>query len=116
MNKYRAKKVKTADGTFDSKAELAHWHVLKLREKSGEIFNLRRQVRYPLVVRNVKVCDYVADFEYDEGKRVRGGLITDLTRCVVDVKGFKTPVYNLKKRLMLAVHGIKIVEVKAGRK
>jgi hypothetical protein len=31
----------------------------------------------------------------------------------VDVKGMKTAVYNLKKKLMHAVLGIKIVEVNA---
>jgi hypothetical protein len=30
---------------------------------------------------------------------------------VEDVKGFKTPVYRLKKKLMLAVHGIIVVEI-----
>jgi len=29
----------------------------------------------------------------------------------VDVKGFKTPIYNIKKKLMKAIHGIEIKEI-----
>jgi hypothetical protein len=47
-------------------------------------------------------CKYIADFVY----RDRDG-----NRVVEDCKGFRTPVYKLKKKLMLHVHGIRIVEV-----
>jgi hypothetical protein len=46
-----------------------------------------------------EVC-YIADFVYQEdGKLV-----------VEDVKGHRTEVYKLKKKLMLWVHGIRIKE------
>jgi hypothetical protein len=47
------------------------------------------------------ICRYVADFVY----------VRDEKRIVEDVKGLKTAVYKLKKRLMKAVHKIEIQEV-----
>jgi hypothetical protein len=107
MNKYRAKKIRTAEGTFDSKAELARWNDLKLLELAGQITNLRRQVRYRMVVNGVHVCDYIADADY--WVPIKPGS-SKLRLVVEDKKGFKTPVYKLKKKLMLAVHGVEIVE------
>jgi hypothetical protein len=47
------------------------------------------------------ICTYVADFKYlENGKEV-----------VEDVKGFKTPVYKLKKKLVEAIYGIEIIEI-----
>ena len=69
---------------------------------AGIISDLRLQVPYVITVNGLKICKYVADFVYiDKGYEV-----------VEDVKGMKTPTYNLKKKLMKAVHGIEIQEVK----
>lgn len=88
---------------FDSQAEFQHWLILLDRQKRGEISGLERQVTYRLDVNSVHICKYVADYVYlDNGK---GAL------CVVDKKGYKTPEYKLKKKLMLACHGIEIIEV-----
>ena len=46
--------------------------------------------------------EYVADFVYKD---------RDGRQVVEDAKGVHTPVYRLKKRWMLAEHGIEIVEV-----
>ena len=102
MNKYRAKKVKTEDGTFEIQAEYARWCELKLLERAGEIAALNRQGKWGLFVNGIQVATYRDDFNYlDRSKS-----------CVVveDVKGFKTPVYRLKKKLMKAIHGIDILE------
>lgn len=89
-----------ADGiTFHSKAERGRWMDLRLMEKAGEISELQRQVRYPLEVNGLHVCDYIADMVYE-----KNGLVVE------DVKGYKTEIYRLKKKLMLAVHGIEIKE------
>lgn len=95
----------TADGErWDSRKEYHYWLLMKVTNASGRIQNLRRQVRYDLVVNNVLVCYYKADFVYEEdGKTV-----------VVDVKSMitrKLPVYRIKKKLMLALHNIWIREV-----
>lgn len=108
MQKYRNKKI-TIDGiTFDSKKEANRWMELKLLERAGEISHLARQVKYELIPSQKidgkvveRACSYVADFVYlENGKTV-----------VEDTKGFKTPDYIIKRKLMLQVHGIHIREV-----
>lgn len=99
-SKYGAKKTIVDGITFDSMAEAARYGALKIIEAAGLISDLRLQVRYDITVNGRKVCRYVADFVYIEnGKEV-----------VEDVKGMKTPVYNLKKKLMEAVFGVVILE------
>lgn len=102
-SKYRNTKLVLDGLTFDSKAEAARYGHLKLRQRIGEIDNLELQVRFPLVVNGSKVTTYVADFRYRE---VATGAV-----IVEDVKGVRTPVYKLKKKLMKAVHGIDVIEI-----
>ncbi len=108
-HKYGAKPT-TVDGIrFASKAEARHYAELKLREKAGEIRGLELQPKFPLMVPeygsgfDVKVGHYIADFRYHEGPK---GVLR-----VVDVKGMKTPVYRLKKKMVEAQYGIQITEV-----
>ena len=103
-SKYKAVKT-TVDGiTFDSKAEAERYKVLKARALAGEIRELKLQHCFELEVNGVKICSYKADFVYIENNKY----------VVEDVKGFRTPVYNLKKKLMKALHGIDILEIKNG--
>lgn len=104
MRRAKYGNVKTVvDGiTFDSKREATRYGTLKLMQKAGLISDLRLQVPYEIKVNGMKICKYVADFVYIErGKEV-----------VEDVKGMKTSVYNLKKKLMKACFGVSISEVK----
>ena len=73
VRKYRNHVVVTADGRFDSKAEMARWHELKLLYAAGQIRGLRRQVRHRLVVNWELVCEFIPDFEYLEDGR---GIVT----------------------------------------
>ena len=99
-NKYRAIKTIVDDITFDSKKEAKRYSQLKLMLRAGAISDLKLQPRFDLIVNGVKCGFYKADFDYIEnGKRV-----------IEDVKGMKTPVYNLKKKLVKAIHGIDIFE------
>lgn len=101
-NKYHARRV-TVDGErFDSQAEYRRYQMLLLQERGGDIRNLKRQVRFDLVVNGVNIGYYKADYEYD--------LITTGAHIVEDCKGVRTPVYRLKKKLMKALHGIDILE------
>jgi hypothetical protein len=86
---------------FASKREARRHEVLMLRAKAREISELRCQVPFRIDVNDELVCIYKADFTYLEG----GALIVE------DTKGYRTPVYRLKKKLMKAVHGIDIREV-----
>lgn len=90
----------TFDGIwFQSQKEAGRYNQLKLLQQGGKISELRRQVRYPIVIKTV----YVADFVYIDNQT---GL-----EVVEDVKGFRTQEYIRKRRLMLEQHGIPIREV-----
>lgn len=100
MHKYRAVPT-TVDGIrFDSKGEAMRYGELKLLEQAGVISGLQLQPKFSLEVNGVKLGSYVADFEYVE----RG------ERVVEDFKGVRTPVYQIKKKLVKALHGIDIFE------
>lgn len=104
-NKYGA--VKT--GGHASEKEHNRANELKLMQRAGLISNLREQVKYVLIPTQrdpqgnllEKECSYYADFVYDK----------DGITVVEDTKGFRTPEYRLKRKLMLHVHGISIKEI-----
>lgn len=97
--KYNAVPVVTEEGRFASTREFQHWKISKLRERAGEIRNLERQVAFRLEVNGVHICDYIADEIYFEGGR----------RVVVDVKGYATPEFKLKAKLMKALHNVEVI-------
>ena len=107
MSKYNNKKIQLDGMTFDSKKEARRYQDLKLLERAGVIRNLQRQVKFILIPSqkiNGKVvereCSYKADFVYQENDKT----------IVEDTKGFRTADYIIKRKLMLQVHGIKIIE------
>lgn len=99
--------IKTSvDGlVFDSKREATFYSNLKLLERARLVRNIRRQVVYALIVNEVHICNYRADFV---GEEADGGVWEP---AVWDVKGYRTREYLLKKKLMKAVYGIDIREV-----
>lgn len=105
--KYHNNKVLSPWGEFDSVKEYNRYLVLKSLERSGKITDLKRQVSYELIPSQRKKSgverpvSYRADFVY-----TRNGSVV-----VEDVKGFKTPEYVIKRKLMLFIHGIEISEV-----
>ena len=104
MSKYGNTKIRVDGRLFDSKAEAARWQELQLLERAGEITELERQVEYELIPKQKgeRAVKYIADFRYidHEGKTV-----------VEDTKGVRTPVWIIKRKLMLRVHGIRVREV-----
>jgi hypothetical protein len=102
--KYRNQPI-TIDGLrFDSQAEARRWQQLKLLERAGVIIELQRQVTFPIMWGAVKICSYRADFVYLEtatGEQV-----------IEDFKGFLTPEYRIKAKLM-AAQGLPVTEVRA---
>ena len=129
-NKYGAKKITDpATGfVFDSQQEYLRWKALRSMESTGLITKLQRQVRFVLIpaqyeryerysqktgkqlkdgVRCLeREVSYIADFVYECGGKT----------IVEDVKGFRTADYIIKRKLMLQIHGVKIKEVKHGKK
>ena len=111
-HKYHAKS-STVDGHFfPSQAEADRYGELKIAEKAGLIRNLQLQVPFKLVVNNVQVCRYIADFQYERYDHQSG-----LAQTVVeDVKGVRTESFAIKSRLMLACHGIVVIEHRKGKR
>lgn len=123
-SKYKSKKV-TVDGLeFASRKEAKRWTELRILEKAGAISDLKTQVKFVLVpaqreadqvgarggIKKGKTiereCAYIADFVYkdNQGETV-----------VEDVKGYKGggayELFKIKRKLMLYVHGIRIIEI-----
>lgn len=103
-NKFNAKKTVFMGIKFDSKWEAERYGQLVAMERAGAIRNLERQVRYNIQVNNQKICQYVADFVYEDL-----GIDGETpVKIVEDAKGVETPEFKLKKKLMKAVHNIEI--------
>lgn len=121
-SKYHNRKIIIDGIEFDSEKEGKRYNELKVLLKAGEISDLRLQVKYELI-----------PAQYEMGTRIRGNHVSTVERCVEravnyvadfvykdtmtedtvveDVKGMKTEVYKLKKKLMRWRYGIKIREV-----
>ncbi len=103
MSKYKA--VRT--NGYASKKEAARAAELKMLVNAGIIRGYEEQRRWQLLPAWHKggykrPLEYVSDFDYFD---------SDGNQVVEDVKGFKTPVYKIKKRLMAQLLGIEITEV-----
>lgn len=125
-SKYKAVKT-TIDGvTFDSKKEAKRYTELRLLEKAGHITHLELQPEYQITINGAKICKYKADFRYftvrqenneqyynSKGEWQTPTMTGDKEGQIVeDVKGFKTPIYRLKKKLVEACYpGTQIKEV-----
>lgn len=98
--KYKNIKVKVNGIQFDSKKEASRYVELKLLQKAGVIKDLTLQPKFLLqegfrdsIGENHRQIKYIADFKYFDIEK----------NCTVieDVKGMKTDVYKLKKKLFL---------------
>lgn len=110
MSKYHSKKIILDNIKFDSKKECNRYIELKELEQAGLIKELELQKVFelqPSFKKNGKTyrkITYKADFYYYDNH---------LQRCVAeDVKGFKTEVYKIKKKLFEYVYkDLELVEV-----
>jgi Protein of unknown function (DUF1064) len=111
----KMRNVKTVvDGiTFDSKWEAHRYTELKLLQMAGQIVRLQWQRPFALVVNDMLVCQYIADFVYERKEQFGTG--ESWQRVVEDAKGFRTREYAIKKKLMKACLGIDIVEIRKRR-
>ena len=107
-SKFGAVKTKVDGIVFDSKREAARYAELVLLHRAKKIRLLELQPVFPIVVNGVTVAKYVADFRY---QTIPLGF--ELAETIVeDVKGVKTPLYRLKKKLVEAQYGIEITEIR----
>lgn len=122
-SKYGNKKVEYQGISFDSKKEMERYLILLDAQRQGVISDLQRQVKFELIpaiteeyIEHLKTKDrvktrtlqlainYICDFTYK-----KDGMLV-----VEDVKASKamlTKEYCLKKKMMLAIHGLAIKEV-----
>lgn len=104
-HKYNAKRTEVDGIWFDSKSEAEYYCGLKLLKKAGEVKEIELQPTFELIPaeKGKQAIKYKADFRvtYADGRQE-----------VIDVKGYKTDVYKLKKRLVEHKYGIEIKEVK----
>jgi hypothetical protein len=104
--KYNSRTVEVQGKTFQSALEARRFLDLQILERAGEIRNLKRQVPFRFEINGFLICEYFADHVYEEGGRT----------IVEDVKGVRTAMYLLKKKLMRAFYGVEIKEVTDGRR
>ena len=107
--KYGNRKTVVDGIAFDSAREAARYQELQLLQSGLFITNLRCHTPWPLQVNGVKVGIYESDFDYTDLADRGDGKVHIV---VEDVKGVRTAVYRLKKKLMLACWGIAIKEVR----
>lgn len=122
-NKYYNQKTYTSDGIkHDSQKEANRWAELKLLQRAGEISDLQRQVEFELIPNQYELIErvsktgkpikhenklierkvsYIADFVYKDKK---GNTVVEDTKSEIT----QTPVFVVKRKLMLYVHGIKV--------
>lgn len=104
-SKFGNRKVVIDGLTFDSEKEGRRYEALKLMVRAGEIRFLRLQEPFPLIVGEITVAHYLADFVY-----VR---TADDVQVIEDVKSEitrKDKTYRLKAKIMAAM-GLPVTEV-----
>ena len=87
---YRTKK----SGKNDSKFEAGKAQELELLKKAGKIKDFNEQVKIPLVVNGLIICNYYIDFLVEH---------LDGTLEYVETKGYATEVWKLKWKLFEAL-------------
>lgn len=104
--KYGNKKATRGDIKFDSKKEARRYDELKALESDGKISELRRQVKFELIPKQVgeRPTCYYADFTYIQNGEL---VVEDVKSPVTRENG----TYIIKRKLMLYVHNIRIREV-----
>lgn len=98
-HKFNAKPVNDDGFHFASKAEHRYYSELQLLQKAGEVIFFLRQVPFHLPG-GVK---YVTDFQI---------FYADGTISFVDVKGFETSEFKMKRKLVESIYPITIEVVK----
>jgi hypothetical protein len=104
-SKYGNLKTEYNGNIFDSKKEANYAQeldfLMRAKRPRERVISFERQVPFQVELNGKKICRYIADFKvfYADG-RVE----------IVDVKGVRTQMYSLKKKLVEAQYDIKIIE------
>lgn len=103
ISKYKNIRTTINNITFHSKKEARRYEELLMMREAKFIIDLELQPSFKIKINNTFICTYRADFAYFDLKK--GQIIYE------DVKGFKTQVYKLKKKLTEAQFNITIHEL-----
>lgn len=103
INKYNNKKTIYNGIKFDSLIEMRRYAQLELLLKAGKISELELQKKYILLDKykngdnkTIRKIEYIADFKYKDN--IKNKIVVE------DVKGIKTEVYKLKKKLFESIY------------
>ena len=123
-SKYLNKKVIVDGVKFDSMKEYNRYVELQQMESDGLIFDLQRQVKFVLIP---KQTETIEQYSKKTGKRIKDKIRVVEQECayfadfvyktkdnqlvVEDAKGLRTTEYIIKRKLMLYLRNIKIVEI-----
>jgi len=105
QNKYHNVRTEYNGRWFASKLEASHARDLDLMRRAQDptqkVVAVNYQYRIPVKVNGVLICHYVADFYV---------MFEDGHKEIHETKGVRTAVYLIKKRLVEAIYGEKILE------
>jgi hypothetical protein len=89
---------------FDSHVEAAFYNDCRIKLQAGHIKKIETHVRYEFMVNDIFVGSYELDFRitYPDDR---------IEYIDTKSKTTLTPLYRIKKQLMLACHGIELKEV-----
>lgn len=104
-NKYGAVRKEVDGHVFHSTAEAKRYIYLRSLEQQRVIRGLQVQYDMPYYIHEELIFTYIADFRYFQND----------TWVIEDVKGHKTDVYKLKKRIIEKVYDCTIIEIKTRR-
>lgn len=120
-NKYNNHKVECDGHLFDSEKERDRYIVLKQKQRRGEIFSLTLQKKF-LLTEAIFVDDKgrIVD-RYTKGRKLyakKSEYTCDFfyytkngNPVIEDVKGYKTDLYNLKKKVLAQFYGMIVKEI-----
>lgn len=76
-------------------------YLMKAKDLKEKVISFTRQVPFQVIMNGKKICKYLADFKV---------IYADGHEEIIDVKGVRTQMYSLKKKLVEAQYGIEIIE------
>ena len=98
FHKFKAISTEVDDIKFSSKKEAQYYQTLKQQVKSGEALFFLRQIPLHLPGKVKYVCDFLVFWK-------------DGTVTFEEVKGFETPEYKIKKKIVESLYPITITQL-----
>ncbi len=87
--------------SFMSRKEASRYLDLKRLLQHKQISNLELQPSYPIVIKGKRICKVILDFRYIDNSSHQ--------IIIEDVKGHDTQISKLKRKIVEAEYGIKVI-------